>query len=60
MESQTDASISKLVGEELKKLGDQMQSNTKTLEKKIQRVATETENTQKQLERKLNREEIAA
>eukprot|EP00347_Sterkiella_histriomuscorum_P017595 403348737 len=60
MENETDASITKLVGEELKKLGEQISSNNKIIEKKIQKVYTDldVEKLSKQIEKKVNKEEI--
>ena len=59
MENQTDATITKLVGDELKKLGDQIAQNTRILEKKIEKVYKDIdmEKMGKQMEKKLNKEE---
>lgn len=38
MESQTDSSISKLVGDELKKLGEQITTSNKVVDKKLEKV----------------------
>ena len=59
MENETDATITKLVGDELKKLGDQISQNTKILEKKIEKVYKDIdiEKMNKQVEKKLNKDE---
>jgi hypothetical protein len=38
MENETDASITKLVGEELKKLGDQINTTSKVMDKKMHKL----------------------
>lgn len=60
MENETDASISKLVGEELKKLGEQIAQNNKVIEKKIAKVYSDLDfdKMSKQLDKKINREDI--
>ncbi|CDW88654.1 UNKNOWN [Stylonychia lemnae] len=60
MENETDASITKLVGEELRKLGEQIANNNKVMEKKIAKVYADVdvEKLQKQIEKKANKEEI--
>ena len=59
MENETDATITKLVGDELKKLGDQISQNTRILEKKIEKVYKDIdiEKMNKQVEKKLNKDE---
>lgn len=60
MENETDASITKLVGEELRKLGEQISNNNKIVEKKIQKVYADLdiEKLSKLVDKKVNKEEF--
>ena len=60
MENETDASISKLVGEELRKLGEQISQNNKVIEKKIAKIYTDLdiEKVTKLLEKKMDKDEF--
>lgn len=59
MESQTDSSISKLVGDELKKLGEQISTNNKVVDKKLEKVYKDLDikKLTMALEKKFGREE---
>lgn len=60
IENETGDSLSKLVEEELRKISDQIETNSKLVDKRFQKVSQDMdmEKVWKQLEKKVNKEEI--
>ena len=60
IENETGDSLSKLVEEELRKISDQIEINSKLVDKRFQKVSQDMdmEKVWKQLEKKVNKEEV--